>query len=67
MSNRGVAEFIDRALDDENFQAVLMADPEAAICEYDLSPEERTAVTEGCKDAFKFLGLDKRLSKYGFF
>ena len=67
MSSKAVAEFIDKALNDSNFQATLMDDPEAAMKDYDFSPAEQTAVKEGCKDAFEILDLDKRLSKYGFF
>lgn len=67
MSSKAVAEFIDKALNDSKFQATLMDDPQAAMRDYDLSPEEQVAVKEGCKDVFEFLDLDKRLSKYGFF
>lgn len=67
MSSSAVAEFIERALNDSRFQDTLMADPEAAMNEYDLSLEEQNAVMDGCKDVFESLELDKRLSKYGFF
>ena len=53
MSSSAVAEFIERALNDSRFQDTLMADPEAAMNEYDLSLEEQNAVMDGCKDVFR--------------
>lgn len=67
MSNKAVAQFVDEALNDSKFQTTLMDDPEAAMRNYDLRPEEQVAIKEGCKDAFESLDLDERLSKYGFF
>ena len=59
--------FLDKILNDESFQAKLKAEPETALSEFDLTEDEITAIRSGSEDQLEALGLDARLSKYGFF
>ncbi len=59
--------FLDKILNDESFQAKLKAEPETALSEFDLTEDEITAIRSGSEEQLEALGLDARLSKYGFF
>ncbi len=65
MSKEGVASFIEKVLMDEAMQGKLKTEPEAVLSQFDLTAEERTAVTSGSEEQLKALGLDQRLSKLG--
>lgn len=63
MSKEGVLAFIERALNDVNFQVVLKKDPSVALSQFDLSEEEIAAITTGSSEELQAMGLDPRLTK----
>ena len=67
MSKEGVVAFLDKILNDESFQAKLKADPGTALSDFDLTAEEIEAIRSGSQEQLEALGLDARLSKYGWF
>jgi len=62
MADTSVERIIERALSDADFRQRLLADPEGACAEYDLSPEEMAKLVANCKEAFAG-ELDARISK----
>jgi len=65
MSMEGVSAFVERALNDERFQAELKTDPNKALGQFDLSPDEIAAIKSGSEEELQALGLDARLTKMG--
>ena len=63
MSKEGVVSFVEKAINDEAFQAELKENPEAALSQFDLTEEEKSAIKSGSEEELKALGLDERLSK----
>ena len=43
--------------------AQLKAEPDVALCQFDLTDEEIAAIKTGGQDQLRNLGLDERLSK----
>jgi hypothetical protein len=56
-------QVIERASTDEAFRARLQSDPAGALAGYDLTPEERAALSSGDHEAIQALGVDARISK----
>jgi hypothetical protein len=50
-----------RALSDSEFRARLRDAPDEALARWDLTPDERQAVTSGDLDQLLDFGVDKRL------
>ena len=67
MSTEGVAAFLEKALNDESFQAQLRKDPDNALGEFDLTDNEIEAIKSGGEEELQSLGVDERLSKLSFF
>lgn len=67
MSVEGVAAFLEKALNDEAFQAQLKEDPDRALGEFDLTDSEIDAIKSGGEEELQALGVDERLSKLAFF
>ena len=63
MSTAGVQAFIEKALNDEGFQAEFKADPDKAMSQFDLTEREMEAIKHGSEDQLQSLGLDARLTK----
>jgi len=63
MSTAVLEQVIQRAIDDQAFREQVKSNPTAALGGYDLSQEERTAVTSGDEAKLTALGIEPRLSK----
>ena len=50
MSMEGVSAFVEKALNDEKFQAELKADPNTALTQFDLTPDEIAAIKSGSEE-----------------
>jgi hypothetical protein len=68
MSKEDLTTIISRALTDEEYRAQLLADPDAALADYDLDETEEQMVRNLPADAFDELTMDleDRQSKSGF-
>lgn len=62
MGKSQVEKIIERALAEADFRQRLLADPESACAEYNLSAEEMAKLTASCKEVFAG-ELDARISK----
>ena len=60
MSAGAVRDVLQRAIDDAAFRERLARDPDGALAEYDLTPEERARFIAGTLTAER---LEERLSK----
>ncbi len=60
MTMQAVSDVIERVVHDEAFRERLKSNPDAALADYDLSPEERAAFDVGRVGAER---LDPRISK----
>ncbi len=59
-------QVIERASTDQGFRSRLQSDPAGALAGYDLTPEERVALSSGDHEAIQALGVDARVTKqYG--
>ena len=56
-------QVIERASTDEGFRSQLQSDPAGALAGYNLTPEERAALSSGDHEAMQALGVDVRISK----
>ena len=65
MSNKGVTEFIERALTDTSLDALLNSEHEKVLGEYDLTKDEIAAILSGGEAFVKAMGVDERKTKYG--
>ena len=63
MSKQSVSQVIQRAVGDGAFRRQLQQDPTSALRGYDLSGEERAAITTGDPSRLSALGVDQRMSK----
>ena len=65
MSDFGVKEIIERAIEDEKFRKLLFSDPEAALSGYDLTDQERKLLSNLDEDNFDEFagGLGDRTTK----
>jgi hypothetical protein len=68
MSKEALTTIVSRCLTDEAYRKQLMADPDAALADYDLDEEEAKMVRKLPVDAFDELTMDleDRQSKTGF-
>ena len=60
MSNKGVTEFIERALTDTSLDALLNSEHEKVLGEYDLTKDEIAAILSGGEAFVKAMGVDER-------
>ena len=59
-------QVLERASTDEAFRTRLQSDPTNALAGYDLTPDERAALSSGDTEAMEALGVDPRVTKqYG--
>lgn len=63
MSREAIAQVLERASTDAAFREALRRNPEHALQGYDLTPEERAALTSGDAERLDSLGVDARISK----
>jgi len=63
MTKSTVHQVIQRAISDAGFRRRLREDPRSALQGYDLSPDERTAVTSADPTKLTRMGVDQRMSK----
>ena len=64
MSQEVLSQIIERASTDAEFRAQLEQDPRGTLSLYDLTEEERAALTSGDGAALQSLGVDARISKF---
>ncbi len=64
MSQDVLSQIIERASTDAEFRAQLEQDPRGTLALYDLTEEERAALTSGDAAALQSLGVDARISKF---
>ena len=65
MSEEEVGRIIEKALGDESFRKELLADPKAALADYDVTDEEVQSITAGLAEGFEG-ELESRISKRRF-
>ena len=53
MSEEGVVNFLEKALNDEAFKAQVKSDPDKALSQFDLTEEEKSAIKNGSEDQLK--------------
>ena len=63
MSKHSVNQVIQRAISDAAFRRQLQRDPANALAGFDLSTDERAAITSGDPTRLTALGVDQRMSK----
>lgn len=63
MSKSAVDQVIQRAVSDAAFRRQLRGDPQGALAGFDLTSDERAAVTTGDPTRLTALGVDQRMSK----
>jgi hypothetical protein len=63
MTETVLKEIVHRAVREGSFRAQLRTDPAKALAGYDVTAEERTAITTGDPTRLSALGVDQRMSK----
>ncbi len=63
MSKGTVNQVIQRAIGDAAFRRQLQSDPKKALAGFDLTSDERSAITSGDPGKLTALGVDQRMSK----
>jgi len=63
MSREGVVKLITRALEDESFRTQIKANPDAALAQFDLTPDEKAAIKTGDASRLGDVAMDERVSK----
>ena len=63
MSRSTVNQVVQRAIGDAAFRRQLQRDPQNALSGFDLSDDERAAITSGDPTRLTALGVDQRMSK----
>jgi hypothetical protein len=66
MSKAAVESVLQKAMSDEGFRESLKQDPDSVLEAYDLTPEERSAITSGSAAQLKAMGVDERITKSTF-
>jgi hypothetical protein len=66
MSKAGVEAVTQKAMSDESFRRQLKSNPDAALAGYDLTAEEKAAITSGNSAKLRELGVDERITKSAF-
>jgi hypothetical protein len=67
MSKAAVESVIQKAMSDENFRTRLKQNAESALTGYDLTPDEKSAITSGNSAKLKAMGVDERITKDALF
>ncbi len=62
MSKQAMMAVLDRASKDQRFNWRMMTDPDAALAQFDLTPQEREALKSGERAKLVDCGLDERLA-----
>ncbi len=63
MSREGVAMFLTRIMEDAGFRDQVKANPDATLAQYDLTPDEVSAIKSADPAKIQELGVDERVSK----
>jgi hypothetical protein len=63
---KSVEEIIRKAIDNEEFRALLLSNPEEALAGYELTDEERENLSKLGEEFFKAEDLEERISRWGF-
>ena len=64
MSKQAMHEILDRACKDMRFNMRMIENPDQALDDYDVTPEEREAL-KGCRrDQLLSVGLDERMTAW---
>jgi hypothetical protein len=63
MTETVLREIVHRAVREGSFRAQLRSEPAKALTGYDVTAEERTAITSGDPTRLSALGIDQRMSK----
>jgi hypothetical protein len=58
MSYTDLSRFVTLALDDEHLRERLESNPDEAFAGFDLTPEERAAISSAGEDQLRALGMD---------
>jgi hypothetical protein len=66
MSKAAVESVLQKAMSDERFRTSLKQDPDSALKGYDLTVDERSAITSGSAAQLKAMGVDERITKSAF-
>lgn len=64
MSKQAMHAILDRACKDMRFCMRMVDDPDAAMAEYDVTPEERAALKSCQRAALVAVGLDERMTAW---
>ncbi len=62
MTRQAMQAVLDRAGKDQRFNWRMMTEPDAALAEYELTPQEREALKSGDRARLVECGLDERLA-----
>ncbi len=63
MSREGVGMFLTRIMEDEAFRDQVKANPDATLAQFDLTPDEVSAIKSADASKLQELGVDERVSK----
>ena len=63
MSQEAMMKVLEKASTDTTFRDELKKNPEAALKSYDLTADERAALTSGDASKIESMGVDSRVSK----
>lgn len=66
MSKAGLELVAQKAMADESFRQKIHDNPSSALAGYDLTAEERAAITSGNAAKLRELGVDERITKSAF-
>jgi hypothetical protein len=67
MSKSALESVVQKAMSDQSFRAKLKQNPESALAGYDLTAEEKAAITSGSAARLQTLGVDERITKSAVF
>ena len=64
MSKQAMHAVLDRACKDMRFNVRMINNPDEALSEYDVTPEERDALKSCQRDKLVAVGLDERMTAW---
>ncbi|MGH2460054.1 MAG: Os1348 family NHLP clan protein [Chloroflexota bacterium] len=64
MSKQAMHAVLDRACKDMRFNVRMIDDPDRALNDYDVTPEEREALKSCQRDKLVAVGLDERMTAW---
>ncbi len=64
MSKQAMHAVLDRACKDMRFNVRMINNPDEALSEYDVTPEEREALKSCKRDRLVAVGLDERMTAW---